>query len=128
VPPQFSTRAPGRGIPDIAANASSLSGYLIIADGTRMSMGGTSAAAPLWAGLIACLNEALDRKVGYLTPLLYTAGTSRPHILRDVVDGNNKLSDKPGYRARRGWDPCTGLGTPHGANLVRWLKTVRRPT
>jgi kumamolisin len=119
VPTEFSTGRPGRGIPDVAANASSLSGYLIIADGTRMSMGGTSAAAPLWAGLIACLNEALHRRVGYLTPLLYRA---RRGSLRDVVDGNNKLAGRQGYRARRGWDACTGLGTPHGVNLLRWLK------
>jgi kumamolisin len=45
--------------PDVAANASSATGYLIWADDTKMSLGGTSAAAPLWAGLIACLNEAL---------------------------------------------------------------------
>jgi kumamolisin len=127
VPARFGTTRAGRGIPDVAANASSLSGYLIIADGTRMSMGGTSAAAPLWAGLIACVNDALRGPVGYLTPLLYTGDPSRRNALRDITEGNNKLSGKQGYRARRGWDACTGLGTPHGLNLLRWLKAVRRP-
>jgi kumamolisin len=127
VPGRIGTTKAGRGIPDVAANASSLSGYLIIADDTRMSMGGTSAAAPLWAGLIACVNEALGRPVGYLTPLLYTGDAARRNALRDITEGNNKLSGKQGYRARRGWDPCTGLGTPHGLNLLRWLKAVRRP-
>jgi kumamolisin len=118
-------RRTGRGIPDVAANASSLSGYLIWADDTRMSMGGTSAAAPLWAGLIACMNESLGRRIGYLTPLLYTGGAADSGALRDIVEGNNQMRGRQGYRARAGWDACTGLGTPHGDRLLRWLGTER---
>ena len=124
VPARVNAAAFGRGTPDVAANASSLTGYLILADDTAMSMGGTSAAAPLWAGLVACLNEALGRRIGYLTPLLYTHGAQRRGALRDVRIGNNQMSGRQGYRARRGWDPCTGLGSPHGARLLRWLKAV----
>ncbi len=127
VPPRVgSVKGSGRGIPDVAANASSLTGYLIWADDTSMSMGGTSAAAPLWAGLVACLNEALGRRVGYLTPLLYTGNAARHGALRDIGHGNNQLSGRQGYRARHGWDPCTGLGTPHGTKLLRWLKATKR--
>lgn len=111
----------GRGIPDVAANASSQTGFMVWADDTVMSMGGTSAAAPLWAGLIACLNESLGRRIGYLTPLLYTGGAARRGALRDIVEGNNQMSGRQGYRARHGWDACTGLGTPHGKKLLRWL-------
>jgi kumamolisin len=96
-----------------------------LADDTAMSMGGTSAAAPLWAGLIACLNGALGRRIGYLTPLLYTGNASRHAALRDIVRGNNQMSGGQGYRARPGWDACTGLGTPNGVKLLRWLKHAR---
>jgi kumamolisin len=124
VPARYGTTRSGRGTPDVAANASSLTGYLILADGTAMSMGGTSAAAPLWAGLIACINEALGRRTGYLTPLLYTYAAQRRGALRDVRVGNNQMSGRRGYKARPGWDPCTGLGSPHGVTLLHWLRTA----
>ena len=126
VPRRAGTGKPGRGIPDVAANASSQTGYLVLADNTAMSLGGTSAAAPLWAGLIACMNEALGGRVGYLTPLLYTRNASRHGALRNIGEGNNQLSGRQGYRARQGWDPCTGLGTPNGTKLLRWLKRATK--
>ena len=127
VPTHATTGAPGRAIPDVAANASSLTGFLIFADDTAMSMGGTSAAAPLWAGLVACLNECLNRRIGYLTPLLYTHRGTLHGALRDIVDGNNQMAGRQGYRARRGWDACTGWGSPHGQNLLRWLRRRAEP-
>jgi kumamolisin len=127
VPPHASSRKRGRGIPDVAANASSETGFMIWADDTVMSMGGTSAVAPLWAGLIACLNQSLGRRIGYLTPLLYTDGAVRRGALRDIVTGNNRTAGRQGYRARAGWDACTGLGSPHGTKLLRWLERAARP-
>jgi kumamolisin len=115
------TERSGRGIPDVAANASSLSGYMIWADDSVMSIGGTSAAAPLWAALIARLNEALGRRIGYITPLLYVDNAAGLGALRNVVEGNNRMSGQEGYDARDGWDACTGLGTPHGEKLLAWL-------
>jgi kumamolisin len=112
----------GRGIPDVGANASSLTGYLIWSDGTTMSMGGTSAAAPFWAALIACLNEALGRRIGYLTPLLYTGKAQRAGAVVSIVGGNNKSTGGKGYNARKVWDACTGLGSPRGVKLLKWLK------
>jgi kumamolisin len=118
-----SVRMPaGRGIPDVSANASTLTGYLIWSDGVTMSMGGTSAAAPLWAALIACLNEALGRRIGYLTPLLYSRGALDAEAVFSVVEGNNKSSEGKGYNARKEWDACTGLGSPRGGKLLKWLK------
>ena len=126
VPPHFETTKAGRGVPDVAANASTRTGYLVWSDETEMSMGGTSAAAPLWAGLVACLNQSLDLRIGYLTPLLYTNAAQAKGALRDIVDGNNRRndmgSDPKGYPAQAGWDACTGLGTPRGEELLRWLK------
>jgi kumamolisin len=127
VPARFGKTKAGRGIPDVAANASSATGYLIWADDTTpMSLGGTSAATPLWAGLIACLNEALGQRVGYLTPLLYGRRAHRTGALLDIRTGNNQLLGRQGYRARRGWDPCTGLGSPQGTKLLGWLQSGKK--
>ena len=112
---------PGRGIPDVAANASSDTGYLIEADGTPMSLGGTSAVAPLWAALIARLNEAMGMRVGFLTPLLYTMNAAGAGAVSDITEGYNGSTRAAGFRARPGWDACTGLGSPNGEKLLQLL-------
>lgn len=115
-------RSRGRGIPDVAANASSDTGYLIEADKTRMSLGGTSAVAPLWAALIARLNEALGRRIGLLTPLLYKMNASSGAVF-DITRGYNGANRTHAFHARPGWDPCTGLGSPDGEKLLHWLNS-----
>lgn len=116
----------GRGIPDVAANASSYTGYLIEADNTRMSMGGTSAVAPLWAALVARLNEALGTKLGLLTPTVYEMTAGKSDGLCDIVEGFNGPTRNTGYQAKRGWDACTGLGSPRGETILKWLKLKQR--
>ena len=108
----------GRGVPDVSGDADPQTGYRVLADGVESVVGGTSAVAPLWAGLIALLNEALGRPAGFLNPLLYGAlrGT-----LRDITSGDNGA-----YAAGRGWDACTGLGSPDGAALLRGLSGLHR--
>jgi kumamolisin len=115
-------RRPGRGIPDVAANASSDTGYLLEADQTRMSLGGTSAVAPLWAALIARLNEALGMRIGFLTPLLYKPNAARLAAVCDITEGFNGPTRAAGFSARRGWDACTGLGSPNGEKLLQLLR------
>lgn len=101
---------PGRGVPDVAGDADPATGYRTIVDGQSGVIGGTSAVAPLWAGLLARLNQRLGHPIGFLNPLLYA---QLPHdILRDITQGANGA-----YRAGPGWDPCTGLGSPNGAQL-----------
>jgi kumamolisin len=96
-----------RGVPDVSGDADPESGYAVRVDGTNTVIGGTSAVAPLWAGLIARINGANSgRPVGYLNPLLYK-GASTAGALRDVTKGNNG-----DFAASAGWDACTGLGTP----------------
>jgi kumamolisin len=107
----------GRGVPDVSGNANPATGYDVIIDGQASVVGGTSAVAPLWAGLIACMNSALGKPVGLLNPLLY--GLAGP-ALWDITSGNNGA-----YRAGPGWDPVTGLGSPNGKRLLAAL-TGRR--
>ncbi len=97
-----------RGVPDVAGDADPDTGYMVRIDGTDTVIGGTSAVAPLWAGLIARINQSTGTNAGYLNPMLY----GRPQSLRDIVSGNNG-----DFEAAQGWDACTGLGTPNGPAL-----------
>ena len=83
-------------------------------------IGGTSAVSPLWAGLIAILNSGRPQPVGFITPKLYALKSSS-NALRDITDGDNGVNNVTGYNAKAGWDACTGLGSPHGANLLAAL-------
>jgi kumamolisin len=119
VPP--SANAPhsiGRGVPDVSGLADPATGYQIIAeDGSfdpRSPTGGTSATAPLWAALIARLNQGLGARVGFLNPVLY--GRFSSGVLRDITQGSIGA-----YDAKPGWDACTGLGSPDGIKLLNAL-------
>ena len=105
----------GRGAPDVAGDADPATGYAVRVDGQDFVIGGTSAVAPLWAGLICLLNQKLGHQVGFLNPLLYgpVVGTGS---FRDISSGNNGA-----YSAKAGWDPCTGWGTPVGTKLLHAL-------
>jgi kumamolisin len=109
----------GRGVPDVCGDADPTSGYAVLVDGESTVIGGTSAVAPLWAGLLARINQSIGKPAGYLNPLIYSAsadaGTSA--AFHDITSGSNG-----GYSAAAGWDPCTGLGSPNGAALLAALK------
>jgi kumamolisin len=114
VPAQPQTKFVGRGVPDVAGDADPETGYKVRVDGRNTVIGGTSAVAPLWAGLIALLNQQIGKAVGFVQPALYQIGESAFH---DITKGNND-----GYQAGKGWDACTGLGTPNGAALLKALQ------
>jgi kumamolisin len=115
-PPANPGQAPGRGVPDVAGNAAPDTGYQVRVDGEDTVIGGTSAVAPLWAGLVARLNQSLrpsiDHPVGFLNAALYAAHDG----FSDITQGTNGA-----FRAREGWDACTGLGRPIGAKLLEAL-------
>lgn len=116
VPPSVnSDHHKGRGVPDVAGDADPATGYLVRVDGQEFVIGGTSAVAPLWAGLVALMNQKLGHPVGFLNPLLYGSlvGTGS---FRDISSGNNGA-----YGAKQGWDACTGWGTPNGVKLLHAL-------
>ena len=107
----------GRGVPDIAGNSDGASGYIIYLFGAAATVGsgGTSAAAPLYAALVALLNAGLDEPVGYLNPILYAAPG---YVFRDIADGqSNAYAGAPSYLSGPGWDACTGLGVVNGMAL-----------
>ncbi len=107
VPLALDTRFKGRGVPDVAADADPNTGYKVLVDGQQLVIGGTSAVAPLMAGLIALINEQKNTPAGFIHPQLYKT----PALCRDIVSGNNiTTSAKTGYTAGPGWDACTGLG------------------
>lgn len=107
----------GRGVPDIAMSATN---YFTRVDGLESTSGGTSAVAPLMAALVALLNQAKQKRVGFLNPFLYTNAANG--IFKDVTTGTNGIANTvTGYQAGIGWDACTGLGTPIGTRIVDLL-------
>jgi kumamolisin len=107
----------GRGVPDVAGDADPETGYTVRVDGQASVIGGTSAVAPLWAGLIAVANAQNKTTAGLLQPTLYAARAAS--IFRDITSGNNGA-----FTAATGWDACTGLGSPIGTALVKLLATA----
>ena len=114
----------GRGVPDVAGDADPATGYNIVLNGQVLPVGGTSAVAPLWAGLIARINQQLGRRVGFINPKIYALPAGSP-AFRDITAGSNRVSSgrfrAVGYDARPGWDACTGLGSPDGVELAKVL-------
>jgi len=112
----------GRGVPDVAAVADPRTGVVIMhVSGTAVEpIGGTSAAAPLWASLLARINQSLGTRVGFLNPTLYASCATG--VLNDITVGNNGA-----YRAGPGWDACTGFGSPDGNKLLHALKNAPAP-
>ena len=101
----------GRGVPDVSGDADPNTGYNILVDGEHAVFGGTSAVAPLWAGLVARLNQEMRKPSGFLNPLIYAKAVEASGF-HDVTQGNNG-----NFTAAAGWDPCTGLGSPNGTGL-----------
>jgi kumamolisin len=102
----------GRGVPDVAGDASPVTGYSVLIDGTQTVVGGTSAVAPLWAALIARINAAKGQPAGFINPKLYKASGA----CNDITQGNNGS-----FAASAGWDACTGLGSPNGQKVAAAL-------
>lgn len=116
--PAAGAPASGRGVPDVSGDASPASGYQVVVDGQLVAIGGTSAVAPLWAGLVAVLTQRSGQPARFLTPVLYGLSAG----LHDVAKGDNDITGRlGGYAAGPGWDACTGLGRPDGQALLAAL-------
>jgi len=110
----------GRGVPDVSGDADPNTGYTIRVDGQTTVIGGTSAVAPLWAGLIAVANQQLGTKVGFIQPAIYAAKAAA--AFNDITEGNNGA-----FSAGPGWDACTGLGSPKASALIPLLAPTGTP-
>lgn len=115
----------GRGVPDVTGDGDPDTGYNILVDGQKLQEGGTSAVAPLWAALIALINQKLGGRVGFVNPQLYALPASSGGF-HDISVGNNRVSFQQfanvGYDAGPGWDAGSGLGSPDGVALSAVLK------
>ena len=113
--PKPTVSAGGRGVPDVAGDADPATGYIIRVDGQTMVIGGTSAVAPLWAGLIAVANAQNGMQAGFIQPALYAAKGKVAFL--DTTSGNNGS-----FSAGPGWDACTGLGSPIAPRVISAIK------
>jgi kumamolisin len=96
----------------VAGDADPTTGYDTLVDGQSGVIGGTSAVAPLWAGLIALINQSVGKPAGLINPLLYQSASTAADF-NDITSGNNGA-----YSAGPGWDACSGLGSPIGAQVA----------
>jgi subtilase family serine protease len=136
IPPTWQQPTTGRGVPDVAANADPNSGYGIYVGGQAQVWGGTSAAAPLWAGLIAVLNSNLTYNLGFVNTALYEIGAAAFNPISPLwpdpaypllanCPASNAADGIPGYPTGPGWDACTGWGSPNGTALLQAIKALQ---
>jgi kumamolisin len=130
VPPSLNPKGfKGRGIPDVTGDGDPAAGYKVLVDGQNLQFGGTSAVAPLWAALIARINQKLKGRVGFINPQLYALPVNSG-AFNDITVGNNRTTfkkfTKVGYDAGPGWDAASGLGSPNGA-VLSGLLTASKP-
>ena len=124
--PTSPRRRRGRGVPDVAGDANPATGYRVrLVGGGRDVFGGTSAVAPLWAALVALINQHRARRrkppLGFINARLYALPASAG-AFHDILEGTNDLEKLGKYAAGPGWDACTGLGSPNGARLLEALE------
>jgi hypothetical protein len=112
-----------RNIPDVAMVAEDV--WVTCSNGSSLAVGGTSCAAPLWAGFAALANQeaASDgvSSIGFINPAIYALGAESNYgtFFHDITTGNNAWSGSANlYNAVPGYDLCTGWGTPAGQNLI----------
>ena len=107
-----------RGFPDVAYNSAEESGYYVYFNGEWKIGYGTSLAAPQWAALYAIISQINNKTLGFLNPYLYNLYKENYHeVFNDITEGTNGL-----YKAKEGWDPVTGLGSPKAFELAMKLR------
>ncbi len=120
----------GRGVPDVAADAALATGMAGVVtlgpgDNAIFATSGTSAGAPLWAGVVALADQLAHRGLGSINASIYSIAKADPSAFQDVTQGSNTVSFPPavitGYSAGAGWDPVTGWGSPNTRILVPLL-------
>ena len=127
LPPQSMWAKGGRGFPDVASLGAN---YLTMLAGGVTPVSGTSASAPMWAGLASRLINVAQQNdgkpLGFLNPLLYKAYDEAPAAFTDITEGDNKCTENgcdgcQGFTCVKGWDPVTGLGSPNYKALAAYI-------
>jgi len=128
LPPASYYNTGGRGFPDVAAFGSAV----LIYQNAIETVGGTSASCPIFAGIMALLNDYVNTKtgkpLGFLNPLLYKMVVDQPSTFHDITVGNNTCTEGgcreacKGFMATVGWDPVSGLGTPVYSEMLAYLQ------
>jgi len=129
LPRQGLFNSTGRAYPDVAALAGLSNAYCVIYNGNAQPAGGTSAACPVFAGLVAQMNDLLlargDKPMGFLNPWIYmTAAQSIADgnpVFHDVTTGCNNAGFAEGFHAAVGWDAATGFGTPDAGRMAMYI-------
>lgn len=121
----------GRGVPDVAADANPFTGTAgaSVHDGSQLigPSSGTSAGAPLWAGIVALADQYAGHALGFINPVVYRIGSGPAYhrAFHDITAGGNGVTYSKiaitGYRAAPGWDPVSGWGSPDAQALVPLL-------
>jgi tripeptidyl-peptidase-1 len=111
----------GRGYPDVSGLSSN---YVIVANLLPIpGVAGTSCSTPVFAGVIALLNDIRlangKKQLGFLNPLLYQMAQQYPSTFTDIVKGSNPGCGTNGFPATPGWDPASGLGSPVYSEMAK---------
>ena len=131
--PGYQDGVPGisktRGVPDVAGAGNGSIPFVFAGGGKTwiIALGGTSASAPLWGGLVALADQYARHDLGFVNPAIYRIARSSSYhqAFHDVTTGNNTVTIGPvtvtGYQAGPGWDPVTGWGSPNAQVLIPLL-------
>ena len=134
-PPSKYYNASNRGEPDLSTLGHQ---YFIVENGKNLTVDGTSASAPVFAGLVSLLNDWRFNNnqppLGPLNTLFYQMWETNPGTFQDIVIGNNTGTEASllhphgvtclGYGATKGWDPVTGLGSPNFQNVLNYISDL----
>jgi len=125
LPPSSDYNNSGRAYPDISSIFGLKVPYCIATGGRFEGVAGTSASSPVVASLLALMNNiqfnAKKPALGFVNPWIYQTLAAHPDAFYDVTTGTNNAGSGEGFRAYKGWDPCTGVGTPNFVNWVKYL-------
>jgi subtilase family serine protease len=122
-----------RDVPDVSLTASGHDGYLIVQSGSFYSVGGTSAATPSFAGIMAMVEQKSGARQGLANTILYPLAANQTSggaaVFHDITTGNNSVPGVTGYTAAKGYDLASGLGSVDANVLVNnWTSASATPT
>jgi len=127
LPPASYYNGTSRGYPDV----SSFGSNVMIYESGLEPVGGTSASSPIWAGVAGLMNiesiKKTGKPLGLLNPLLYKMAASSPSTFTDITEGDNRCTELgcssgcQGFKAAKGWDPVSGLGSPNFPAILSYL-------